>query len=134
MRPTFAVDWDGTCVKAAWPEQTREWMPGAVAALHELSRHGRVIIHTSRIAPVHYVTELPRHSWEVQAEINYIRDMLDEAGLQRVDIHTNPWKPSASFYIDDKAVYYAGGKRSWENVTHKVLTMLDKYEEPDADV
>ena len=129
MRPTIAVDWDGTCVTQAWPAKSTEWMPGAVAALHELKKFARVIIHTSRIAPFDVDLVTKRHPAEVQAEINYIREMLDDAGLHEIQIHTEPWKPGAMAYVDDKAVHYAGRKQSWPNIVSKLSVMAGVEEE-----
>lgn len=129
MRPTLAIDWDGTCVTAEWPHMSTTWMPGAVEALQELRKFARVVIHSSRIAPVEIDGMTKRHPALVQAEINYIREMLDSVGLTDVEIHTSPWKPSAVAYVDDKAVHYAGTKRSWTNIVPKLAAMCGVEEE-----
>ncbi len=120
----LAIDWDGTCVTSEWPYKSTTWMPGAVEALTELSKHARIVIHTARISPMWTDEVTQRKPADVQAEINYIRDMLDSAGLTGIRIHTDPWKPGADAYVDDKAVHYAGRSTSWGNVTEKLLTML----------
>ncbi len=122
-RPIFAVDWDGTLVQQRWPEQTREWMPGAVEAMHELLKHGSVFIHSARLTPGEF-GGLVKGKLEIVYEYNYIRDMLDSAGLYGVDIYTASGKPYADFYVDDKAVYYAGRRGSWAAITEKMLTKL----------
>ena len=129
MKPTLAIDWDGTLVQSRWPEQTQEWMPGAVEALHALTEYARIVIYTCRIAPVEFVTEFPRPAAKVQGEINYIRQMLDDAGLSAVAIHTDPWKPYADAYVDDKAVHYRGRPNSWRNLVDKLAAICGETEE-----
>ena len=129
MKPLIAVDWDGTCVPNAWPDQPAEWLPGAVDALHALTQFARVTIHTSRIAPAEYLTELPRPPEKVAQEVAYIRGMLDEAGLTMVDIHQKPWKPSAIAYVDDKGVHYTGRPNAWRHLVPKLAAMCGVKEE-----
>lgn len=127
MRQRIAVDWDGTCVTQAWPAKSYEWQPGAVEALRKLSGFAQVVIHTSRIAPMEWLMEeVPRNPAEVQLEINYIRQMLDDAGLEQVEIWTKPWKPGAAAYVDDKAVHYTGRKGAWDDLTDKLAAMVGR--------
>lgn len=126
MRKIVSLDWDGTLVKNTWPAKSYEWMPGAEAAVATLLNVGcQVFVFTARISPMVFRNEtLPKTPADVQGEINYIRGMLDDAGFHGVHIWTNPWKPYADAYVDDKAVHYAGRRTSWDNVTEKLLTMF----------
>lgn len=120
-KPLLAVDWDGTCVPQAWPEKPREWLSGALEALLALQDDYRIVIHTSRIAPVWPGNEYPRNPADVQEEINYIREMLDDAGLPGIEVWQKPWKPPAYAFIDDRAVKYRGRPNSWRNLIGKFL-------------
>jgi hypothetical protein len=125
--PTVCVDWDGTCVEFAWPERTRQWKPGAIAALHEMSKVARVVIMSSRLAPFEPCETIRRTHEQIDAEVAYIRGMLDEAGLGEVivwDMRNTPWKPGAVAYIDDKGWYYDGKPDSWARLTVAMLVQL----------
>jgi hypothetical protein len=113
FKPVIAVDWDGTCVESVWPKKG-DWLPGAKKALKRLTRDYTVNIWTTRIVGVNFFNlneVLPREL--VEKEIAYIRGMLDDAGLQEVEIfetypHGVPGKLGAVAYIDDKAVRFDG--------------------------
>lgn len=96
------VDWDGTCVTAAWPEMG-DWLPGARPALHKLLEWGyEVVIFSARFAPVSVHEDEANPL--LDGDVVRIRAMLDEAGLQEVDLWFKPWKPGAVAYLDDKGV------------------------------
>lgn len=136
-KPVVALDWDGTLVKQEWPARTRNWQPGAVEALRELSKFARVIVHTSRIAPMETDLFTPKPPHLVEEEIEYIRSMLRTAGVEAEvwDFRAKPWKPSADAYVDDKAVWYSGRPQSWKHLTRKLAVMCGQdYEEEDGDV
>jgi len=128
--PTFAVDWDGTCVANKYPEQG-EWLPGAVEALYILDQLGTIIIHSVRVAPVKPFTEgraipapgdeEPFTDGQPEREVAYIREMLDEVGLGHVEIWRRPYKPPAAIYIDDRAIRYTG---DWDKTIVDVLDVL----------
>lgn len=108
-KPVIAVDWDGTLVPERYPEQPREWLPGAEKALRRLTRRFKVYIWTSRIAPtVHREWHKERPDGEVESEILYIRNMLNNAGFRMVGIWNEPFKVPAEFYIDNKGVTFEG--------------------------
>lgn len=88
MKPTVAIDWDGTVVEHKWPEMG-DWLPGAKDALRKLTRRADVLIHSCR----------------ANSEWGYgeIRRMLDAVGLRDVKIWTGEGKPIAMIYIDDRA-------------------------------
>lgn len=112
-KPLIAVDFDGTCVENLWPAMG-DWLPGAVDHLHKLTEFAILTIHTSRIAPMMPDGTTRRTQEAVFMEVARIRNKLDEAGLRHVSIHTQPWKPGAVAYLDDKAVRFSGhGKGAW---------------------
>ena len=122
MRPVFICDWDGTLISDHnYPEQG-DWLPGAVDALHELLKHGRVKISTLRLNPYevgHDGDENYRRSWEdIQDQKQSIEYMLDEKGLHAVEIHTTNGKPAGTWYIDNQAIEFDG---SWEKVLDRAL-------------
>lgn len=121
-RHTLAIDWDGTCVEQAWPDMG-DWMPGAVSALERLSEYAYLTIWTARIAPLDPWGQ-ERDPAEVAKEIQTIRDRLDSVGLPQIDIHTHPWKPGATVYVDDKAERYHGRPGSWKALTAKLLARV----------
>lgn len=124
MKQKFAVDWDGTCVEDAWPAMG-DWLPGAIDALKHLSSLGSVTIWSCRTNPV-YRDLTPRPIGESVAEVNAIREMLDKAGLRTVDIHDHKLgKPSADFYIDNKALRYTGRNRSWKVLLERINTRME---------
>lgn len=117
---TVAVDFDGTLVTNAWPD-IGEWQPGAVEAMNRLHEKGiHLVVHTARIAPVDPWGERRLPS-EVFAEIQDVRLKLDQAGLTFMPIHTDPWKPGATVYVDDKAERYTGRPGSWDKMVTKLL-------------
>lgn len=117
--PSYAIDWDGTCVSDSWPKMGK-WQPGAIEALRELSGFARVLIHTCRIAPADYGTFAPRDPLAVDREIAAIRSMLNAAGLDAVEIWTKPYKPPAVAYVDNRAVHYNGRKGAWAALVPKL--------------
>lgn len=118
-KPPIAIDWDGTLVADdLYPLQPREWLPGAEKALRKLTRRYKVYIWTSRIAPTeHRQWHKTRDPKEVQSEIDYIRSMLDDAGLKMVDIWTAGFKLPAEFYIDNKGIRFDG---DWDSTLRSV--------------
>jgi hypothetical protein len=80
--------------------------------LRWMSSRGHVLIHTCRIAPANPHRPGDMIPWRDPVDVVYaiqeIRDMLDEAGLHKVEIWTKPWKPSADYYVDNKAVRFDG--------------------------
>jgi hypothetical protein len=120
----FAVDWDGTCVPHRFPEQPREWLPGAVAALRKLSSVGEVVIFSCRVARFQFGNEQTlRNPAQVQVERNYIRSMLDAEGLWDITLWLKDYKPPAVAYVDDKAVHYNGRPGAWDALVPKLLIM-----------
>lgn len=118
-----ALDWDGTLVENVWPRRDGIWLPGAVDAMKEMDEFAQMIIHTARIAPVMPQSGTPRSVGEIQEEINEIRKRLDSIGMRHVKIHTDPWKPGADVFVDDRAVHYPGRKQSWRNIVPKIAAM-----------
>lgn len=108
-KPTVVVDWDGTCVPNAWPERPTEWLPGAKEALRELLDAGyNVQIHSVRL---HYLdVNMLELNPTRQEDYDYVRGMLDEAGLSEVGISPES-KPPGVAYIDDRGVHFDGDWR-----------------------
>jgi len=107
-RASFAVDWDGCCVHEIWPEMG-DWLPGAVTALKRLTARGKVVIYTLRSHPYEMDEKTPRLAKDVFHDLGKIRQMLDLAGLEEVEIYPpDRGKPPAKVYIDDRAVHFDG--------------------------
>lgn len=130
-RHTIVLDWDGTLVPAAWPDQPTELLPGAVEALRAFHRKGfKLLVFSARLSPYDPYTSQPRHPALVAGEVQYVRDTLDRHGLPYVDIWTLPGKPSGSVYVDDKAERYGGRPGSWAKLTEKILMRLNAEDAP----
>lgn len=126
---TVVLDWDGTLVKSAWPEQTRVWMPGAVENVPRLHRAGiHLKVSSARLSPFDPYTSARRDPAVTAAEYQYVRNMLDEAGLPFVDVWRLPGKPGADVYVDDKAERYNPSARAWARLTDRILLRLGKEE------
>lgn len=109
-----------------WPEQPRNFNPGFVEAMRRLRDAGHAVrIHTARINPMDPWTGERRPDEAIASEIQYIRDTLDDAGLKWVEIYTADGKPGGSTYIDDKAIRYNGGAKSWTKLVDALLLRLD---------
>ena len=119
---TVVIDWDGTAVPAAWPEQPQEFMPGFVEAVNRLHDAGlQTLIMSARLSPLEPGSLTERDPALVWGELNYIRRMLDDAGLQQTNIWTGPGKPTGFVYVDDRAERYHGRPGSWRAMTEKIL-------------
>lgn len=91
---SVAVDWDGTLVEHKWPDQG-DWLPGAVDFIKDLQKRGyKVVINSCRASYLRGQTE--------------IREKLRDAGLRDVEVHTEPGKPLAVAYVDDRGVHFNG--------------------------
>lgn len=126
---TAVIDWDGTAVPAAWPERPTEFMPGFERNMRRLHDAGwKLVIFSARLSPWDPFTFRRRDPAFVAEEVNYVRAMLDAAGLTFIDIWTKEGKPGGSVYVDDKAERYTGTVRAWDRVTDKI--MLRAGQEP----
>jgi len=116
-RPMFCVDWDGTCVEEAWPENG-EWLPGAVSSLRYLSSVGKTIIYSLRCHLYEHDEVTLRPPGAAAAEVAGIRERLDEVGLHDVEVYPHDrGKPPALYYIDDRAVRFRG---DWVEVLDEI--------------
>lgn len=94
--PTVCIDWDDTLVGYKKFGEPGEWLPDACAALRFFKKHGwTVVIHSCRA------------SWpEGLAEIRAKLLTIGVRESARVKIHTEPGKPLAMAYIDDRGLRY----------------------------
>jgi len=121
-RHTAIIDWDGTAVPAMWPERPTEFMPGFVRNMKRLHEAGwKLTIFSARLSPWDPFTFQRRPAEHTAAEFQYVRNMLDEAGLTFVDIWAKEGKPGGDVYVDDKAERYSGTAKAWDRVTDKIL-------------
>lgn len=119
---TAVIDWDGTAVPSMWPERPYSFMPGFVDSMVRLHEAGwRLTVFSARLSPYDPWTSQRRPAHEVAAEYQYVRDMLDRAGLSFVDIWRKEGKPGGDVYVDDKAERYGGRPGSWKRVTERIL-------------
>lgn len=124
FRPRVAVDWDGTCVPSAWPEQPTQWLPGAKKALRALQELGyEIVIYSCRVAPFAFPSasnpqdDVVRDCDETDREVEYIQRMLLDAGIE-AEVWTRPYKPPAVLYIDDRAHHFDG---DWKKAVKAVV-------------
>lgn len=127
-KPTFVVDWDGTCTEDSWPTMGM-WLPGAVRALHTLSEWANITIDSCRVNPYEHGLDgiQLRPPAITQQAISEVRAMLDSQGLHHIPIHTTPGKPPGDEYIDNKGRRYLGRPKSWDILTEQ-LTALHRKE------
>lgn len=119
---TVVIDWDGTAVPAAWPERPDEFLPGFVEAVNKLQDAGlHTLIFSARLSPYEPGSLTERDPALVWEEVQYIRDMLDNAGLRSTNIWTGQGKPTGFVYVDDRAERYNGRPGSWRAMTQKIL-------------
>jgi hypothetical protein len=122
----LCVDWDGTCVRTAWPDMG-EWLPGAIQALTKLSHHYTLVVYSARMAAV-WPDGSERRADEIATQAQLIRSMLDGAGLTMVRLHpAAAGKPHAVAYIDNKALRFGSERRSresWEGLVDRLLTKV----------
>jgi hypothetical protein len=131
---TAIIDWDGTAVPAMWPDRPTEFHPGFVRNMQRLHEAGwKITISSARISPWDPFTSQRRPAHIVADEVNYIRQMLDAAGLTYVDIWTKEGKPGGSVYVDDKAERYNPSTRAWDRVTERILLRAGQAEFPAFD-
>lgn len=122
---TIILDWDGTLVPSAWPEQPMEFMPGAVEAVFRLHQAGfKLMVFSARMNPYDPWTSTRLDPAKVESEKRYIRAALDAKGLTFVDIWDKPGKPSGSAYVDDKGHRYTGRPGAWKAMANKLIIAL----------
>ena len=65
-----------------WPERPTEFMPGAVEACFAMHRAGfRLLVASARLNPYNPWTSQQRPAAEVEGDLQWMRSMLDSAGL-----------------------------------------------------
>lgn len=116
LRRTIAVDLDGTILK-----NLKEWKGinyfgrperKVRECLKFLKTHGfEILIHSTRLNPA-YSERAP--AW---LRMN-VAEVLDDEGIPFDEVFMGTGKPLAEFYIDDRAVFYAG---DWEETMKEIL-------------
>lgn len=125
-RHVLNVDWDGTAVPAAWPDRPEKLNPGFADAMERFRVAGHPTrIWTARINPIDPWTGKRRPDEAIAAEVAYIRQTLDKAGLSFVEIYLGEGKPGGAAYIDDKAERYNPGPKSWARLADRILLRLN---------
>ena len=127
---TIAIDLDGTLVERRWPE-LGEWKPGAVEAVRELLDQGhKVFVFSSRLNPT-WMEGVLKQPAVRYAQIQEVRTMLDNAGLQEVTIWDGE-KPYWHVLVDDRCLWFPGRSRSWRLMLPKILARAGmKHERSD---
>ena len=116
-----ALDLDGTLVEARWPE-VGPWIPGAVEAVKTLLDAGHTcFVFSARLSP-YWLDGSERSPAEVMGMWQEVRDRLDSAGLQAVDI-CEFTKPQYDLLIDDKCERFTG---RWKSTLTKTLMRVDR--------
>jgi len=122
---TIVVDWDGTAVPAQWPDRPTRFMPGFVNAMRRFHDAGcRIVIASARLSPYDPWSGTKRPKAHQTAEVQYMRALLDDAGLTFISIWTLEGKPGGSVYIDDKAERYNPSNNAWKRMADRVLIRL----------
>ena len=112
-RAVYVVDWDGTCVTEEWPGMG-DWLPGAVDALRELASRGKTVIYSLRCHLYEMDDLTPRPQASVWFEVDRVREKLDAAGLDDIEVYPpDRGKPPGKFYIDDRAVQFDASRGGW---------------------
>ena len=110
-RAVFVVDWDGTCVEEVWPGMG-DWLPGAVESLREMRAIGKTVIYSLRCHLYEMDDVTPRPAEDVEEHVQLIRQKLDAAGLNDIEVYPpDRGKPPGKFYVDDRAVRFTGDWR-----------------------
>lgn len=121
-RPLVAVDLDGTVVEPRYPD-LGDFKPGAVTYLKKIMKTCQVVIYTARLnnADIHGNT---RRKLERGREYDKVRRMLDNAGLQDIDIWLGAdAKPASICFVDDRAIEF---RDNWRQVYRKVMHAVEK--------
>lgn len=128
-RHTIVYDLDGTLLTNAWPD-LGDWQRDAIDVVrYYLDQGVSGTVFSARLSPYDPFTMQERDPGVVLAETYRVRNMLDRAGLQDLDIWTLPGKPGASVYVDDRAIWYPGRPGSWKRMVPKINRRL-KMEDP----
>lgn len=106
----LALDYDDCLVGHKKYGEPKKWLPGAQEALRALLKSGRtIVIHSCRA------------NWAEGC--HEIHEKLFESGFGRfmeagdLEVWMGEGKPSASVYLDDKAVRFGG---SWDGLVPKL--------------
>lgn len=128
-RTKYVVDWDGTCVDEQWPGMG-DWLPGAVESLRTLADDGKTVIYSLRCSEYELDDVTLRPVGAAAREVREIRRMLDEAGLEDIEVFPNDrGKPHGKYYIDDRAVRFG----SWYS-TMSFIVGKESHERNDRNV
>lgn len=121
FKRTIAVDIDGTILKnlKIWKGIHHFGKPERKVkeCLKFLRNHGfNILIHSTRLNPTCCENPLPWIRMNVE-------EILNEHGIPYDQLFTGIGKPLAEFYVDDRAVLYAG---NWEETMKEILARAER--------
>jgi len=121
---TVAIDLDGVLYQLYWtnddvltayqPFVFGSLVPGAVDAVQGLKNDGwKIIIHTARL----WAGNPVNMGFSQQQMIDAVQNRLDQDTIPYDVLWTEGGKPSADYYVDDKAITFS----TW----HETLRQMD---------
>lgn len=119
----IAIDFDGTLVKSAWPG-VGDPIPGAADAVRELiAADHHVYVYTARTSH-QYTDGTTKTPAQWMANMEQVRDALDDMGLVGVPIWEGYGKPHYHLLIDDRAMRFPGRPNSWKRIVPAILARV----------
>jgi hypothetical protein len=113
-------------VENRWPE-LGSFMPGAIEAANTLHAAGlSLVLQSCRLSPVNPFTGELNDQSITDREIEKVRNLLNRAGLDFINVWTGPGKAGGWRYVDDRGIWYPGTTRGWQKVTQKLLLAAGK--------
>lgn len=121
IKRSIAIDLDGTILREKKPFMGIEDFGKSEKKVREclvaLRKHGfYILIHTTRLNPALSDKPLP---WLM----NNVENALIENGIPFDGIFSGSGKPLSEFYVDDRAVTYAG---NWEETMKEIISRAER--------